>query len=92
MLAKGGDAVGDALAAGVPTVISDISSLPEVCGDAAVRLPELSAAAVAAALEPLLRDPARRQELGARGRARAAQFSSAAAAAGHLRVYRRALG
>jgi len=87
-----GFAVGDALAAGVPTVISDISSLPEVCGDAAVRLPELSAAAVAAALEPLLRDPARRQELGARGRARAAQFSWAAAAKGHLRAYRRALG
>jgi glycosyltransferase involved in cell wall biosynthesis len=87
-----GLAVADALAAGVPTVIADISSLPELCGTAAVRLATLSGAAVAAALEPLLRDPAQAQALGAAGRARAAQFRWADAAAGHLRAYRHAAG
>lgn len=82
-----GFAVADALAAGVPTVVANNSSLPELCGDAAVLLPDLSADAIAAALEPLLRDPARARELGARGRARAARFSWADSAEGHVRAY-----
>lgn len=86
-----GFAVADALAHGVPTVVSDVSSLPELCGDAAVRLRELSAAAVAEALAGLLTDPARATALGAAGRARAARFSWAAAAEGHVRAYRAAL-
>lgn len=86
-----GFTVADALAAGTPTVIADASSLPEVCGDAAVRLRELSAEAVTEALGQLLRDDARRVELSARGRARAAGFRWADAAAGHLAAYRAAL-
>lgn len=85
-----GLAVADALAAGVPTVISDVSSLPELCGDAAVRLRELSAAAVADALVALFADDARRRALGAAARARAATFSWAAAAEGHAAAYARA--
>lgn len=85
-----GLAVADALAAGVPVVIADRSSLPELCGDAAVRLRELSAAAVAEALEGILRDPAAAQALGQRGIARAAGFQWAAAAAGHCRAYQAA--
>jgi glycosyltransferase involved in cell wall biosynthesis len=87
-----GFTVADALAAGVPTVISDVSSLPEVCGDAALRLPALAADAIAAVLAPLLRDEARRRELAVRGRARAATFSWARAAALHLAAYREAAG
>lgn len=82
-----GFAVADALAAGVPTVISDISSLPELCGDAAVRLRELSAGAVADALQSLLGEPSRASELASRGRSRAAAFTWPAAAAGHVRAY-----
>ncbi len=85
-----GFSVGDALAAGVPTVISDCSALPEVCGDAAVRLSALSAAAIAAALGPLLRDPHERARLAAAGRARAATFTWQAAAEGHRAAYVRA--
>jgi glycosyltransferase involved in cell wall biosynthesis len=65
-----GFAVADALAAGVPTVISDVSSLPELCGEAAVRLRELSADAVAEALAAVLGDPMRsevRRQLGRHG-------------------------
>lgn len=82
-----GFAVADALAAGVPTVISDVSSLPELCGDAALRLRELSAGAVADALAVLLADPARRATLAAAARQRAADFPWDAAAAGHRRVF-----
>jgi glycosyltransferase involved in cell wall biosynthesis len=87
-----GFAVADALAAGVPTVISDVSSLPELCGGAAVRLRELSSDAVADALASVLGSPLRGQALRAAGRARAAAFSWAAAADGHVRAYRAACG
>ena len=87
-----GFTVADALAAGVPTVIADVSSLPELCGDAAVRLEALSADAVAAALRSVLEDRERSAGLGRRGRERAAGFSWQAAAAGHVRAYRAALG
>ncbi|MCA8967259.1 MAG: glycosyltransferase, partial [Planctomycetes bacterium] len=82
-----GFAVADALAAGVPTVIADRSSLPELCGDAAVRLPALTATAVAEALAELLGTPGRASALADRGRQRAAQFSWRSAAEGHLRAY-----
>ncbi|MBL9076517.1 MAG: glycosyltransferase family 4 protein [Planctomycetes bacterium] len=86
-----GLAVADALAAGVPTVIADRSSLPELCGDAAVRLPTLDAAAIAAALRPILTDAAHAEALRSAGRRRAAAFSWSAAAAGHVAAYRAAL-
>lgn len=87
-----GFAVADALAAGVPTIVADSSSLPELCGDAAMKLPELTAEAVAAALSRVLGDPGFARELGARGPGRAAAFSWAACAAGHAAAYRAAAG
>lgn len=86
-----GFTVADALAAGVPTVVANISSLPELCGDAAVLLPELSGMAVANALEPLLTDSALSQDLATRGQKRAQQFDWQACAAGHVRAYHAAL-
>jgi glycosyltransferase involved in cell wall biosynthesis len=85
-----GFAVADALAAGVPTVISDISSLPELCGEAALRLRELSAAAVAEALQTVLTDANVTARLRQQGPLRAARFSWPAAAAGHVAAYRAA--
>ncbi|MCB9879633.1 MAG: glycosyltransferase family 4 protein [Planctomycetes bacterium] len=87
-----GFAVADALAAGVPTVIADRSSLPELCGDAAVRLPALTAAAVTDALSELFRHPERAAELGRRGQTRAAGFTWRDAANGHVRAYLAARG
>ncbi|MCK5940886.1 MAG: glycosyltransferase family 4 protein [Planctomycetes bacterium] len=86
-----GLAVADALAHGTPTVIADVSSLPELCGDAAIRLSSLSAAAVADALEPVLREPEQAREWSRRGRERAGQFGWRAAAEGHLRAYAAAM-
>ena len=72
----------------VATIVALIC-YPAVSG--VVRLLVMSAGAVAEALEPLLRDPARRSDLAARGRARAAQFAWAGSAEGHLRAYRAAI-
>lgn len=85
-----GFAVADALAAGVPTVVANVSSLPELCGDAALLLPELTSDAIAAQLAPLLRDAAMSQRLGQLGQRRAATFSWRACADGHLRAYQSA--
>jgi glycosyltransferase involved in cell wall biosynthesis len=87
-----GFTVADALAAGTPTVISPISSLPELCGDAAVRIEELTAEGVAAALGPLLQDQERRRTLADQGRRRAAEFSWRRAAQETLAVYQEARG
>ena len=87
-----GFTVADALAAGTPTVISGVSSLPEVCGSAAIQIEDLSAAGVARALEPVLRDASLRGDLAQRGRARAAEFTWRRAGQQTLAVYREALG
>ncbi|HWH44522.1 MAG TPA: glycosyltransferase family 1 protein [Thermoleophilaceae bacterium] len=64
----------EAMGAGAAVVTSDRSSLPEVGGDAAEYCDPESEASIAEALERLLGDPARRAELGARARERAAGF------------------
>jgi glycosyltransferase involved in cell wall biosynthesis len=86
-----GFAVADALAAGVPTVISNVSSLPELCGDAAIRLASITTEAIVDALETLLHDHGKRAKFAKLGRERAAQFSWQACATGHLNAYRQAL-
>jgi glycosyltransferase involved in cell wall biosynthesis len=86
-----GLAVADALAAGVPTVIANVSSLPELCGDAAIRLTSISTEAIMNALESLLHDHAEQAKFAKLGRERAAQFSWQACATGHLNAYRQAL-
>jgi glycosyltransferase involved in cell wall biosynthesis len=65
----------EAMAAGAPVVTSDVSSLPEVAGDAALLVDPHDTAALGAALARLLGDAALADELRVRGRARAAEFS-----------------
>jgi glycosyltransferase involved in cell wall biosynthesis len=65
----------EAMAAGAPVLTSDISSLPEVGGNAAAYTDPRDVDAIAAALGLLLGDASRRAELGRRGRERAAEFS-----------------
>ncbi len=75
----------EAMACGVPVVVSDRGSLPEVVGDAGV-IVEPAPGPLAAALEALLRDPERRSRLGAAAARRAAGFSWARCAEGWLEV------
>ena len=65
----------EAMAAGAAVVTSDRSSLPEVGGDAVEYADPTDVTSIAAALERVLSDPARREELGRRARERAAAFS-----------------
>jgi glycosyltransferase involved in cell wall biosynthesis len=64
----------EALRAGVPLVGTDVGGLPELVGDAAVLVPPEDPDALDAAVTALLDDPARRADLAARGRERAATW------------------
>jgi glycosyltransferase involved in cell wall biosynthesis len=61
---------GEAMACGVPVVSTDGGALPEVVGDAGVIVPAKNVDALVQAIAALLRDPQRRDELGARGKRR----------------------
>jgi glycosyltransferase involved in cell wall biosynthesis len=82
----------EAMACGVPVVATDGGALPEIVGDAGVTVPRGDAAALAAALRSLLRDPARRQALGIAGRRRIVDnFSWSVCAGAMVAYYRRVL-
>jgi len=66
--------VAQALAAGVPVLTSNVSSLPEVAGDAAELVDPQSPDAIRQALLRLLTSQARRSALAAAGRVRAREF------------------
>lgn len=81
----------EAMACGVPCVVSDRGSLPEVGGGVALEVDPDRPDAVAEALARLLTDSALREALGRRGRERAATFSWARTARATLDVYDRVL-
>ena len=64
----------EALACGVPVVVSNSSSLPEVVGDAGVLVEPQDVGALATKIAAILDDPGREAELRARGPAQAARF------------------
>jgi glycosyltransferase involved in cell wall biosynthesis len=82
----------EAMRRGVPVACSNLTSLPEVAGDAALLFDPLSVADIATALARLLGDGALRDDLAARGRRQAAGFSWARTARGTLAVYDAAVG
>ncbi len=81
----------EAMRRGLPVACSDATSLPEVAGDAALLFDPADGAGMADAMRVLLAGGARCDELAARGRARAAQFTWQRCAAATLRTYERAL-
>ena len=81
----------EAMACGTPVVTSDVSSLPEVAGDAALMVTPDDALGLRQALERLLTDSELRSEMVRRGLARVRGFSWGRAAAGHAAVYRQVL-
>ena len=66
--------VAQAMAARVPVITSNVSSLPEVAGDGAVLVDPRSAAELRSAMERLLTSPDVRRELAERGFARAQNY------------------
>lgn len=77
----------EAMSRGVPTVVADSSSLPEVAGDAALRANPRSVRALAGAIERVLTDPAEASRLAGAGRERASLFSWDQTARMTLRAY-----
>ncbi len=67
--------VQEAMACGAPVICSNVSSLPEVAGEAALLFDPGDGAVLAAAMLRLWREPALRRELGQRGLAQAARFT-----------------
>lgn len=64
----------EAMASGVPVIVSNRTSLPEVVGDAGVMIDPEDSSQIARELMALLEDPDRQRELAARSVARASRF------------------
>ncbi|HVN76575.1 MAG TPA: glycosyltransferase family 1 protein [Thermoanaerobaculaceae bacterium] len=82
----------EAMACGVPVILSRATSLPEVAGDAALYVDPSSPADIAAAVLRLAGDPALAASLSAAGRRRAERFSWDETARASAAVLRRAAG
>jgi glycosyltransferase involved in cell wall biosynthesis len=81
----------EAQACGTPVLTSNVSSLPEAAGGAALMVDPYDVEALAAGLHRLLVDESLRHELRERGLAHAGQFSWPRTAEETVRVYWRAL-
>ena len=65
----------EAMKAGAPVIASDIPAVREVAGDAAIFVPPLDVTKWTVALDTMLVDQKRREELSAKGRERVQEFS-----------------
>ncbi len=82
----------EAMQCGLPVLTSNVSSLPEVTGDAAVCVDPQSVEEIAQGMVELARNDALRAELSARGMARAARFSWRRCAEETASAYASAMG
>jgi glycosyltransferase involved in cell wall biosynthesis len=82
----------EAMAAGIPTLVSDRALLPEVTAGAALLVDPHDRGAVADALDRLLSDDSLRRSLSRRGRTVAARYSWAESAKHLAVIYQRAMG
>ena len=82
----------EAMACGIPLIVSDGGALPEVAGEGGVVVPAGDAEALATAIKALLDDPGARAALGERARERGVnEFSWDVCAARLVRYYRGAM-
>lgn len=77
----------EAMASGCPVITSNISSLPEVAGDAAILVDPNSVDAIAEGIRAVCTDPELAMDLVERGRQRLRQFTWQACAEGVYDVY-----
>jgi glycosyltransferase involved in cell wall biosynthesis len=81
----------EAMACGAPVVVSNVSSLPEVVGDAAVQVNPENVFEIARGIRQVLLDEELRADLIQRGKLQAARFSWDTAAREVLAIYREAV-
>jgi glycosyltransferase involved in cell wall biosynthesis len=82
----------EAMACGTPVVTSNVASLPEVVGDAALLVDPYDVGSIAAAMQRILEDPALAEDLRAKGLHRASQFTWERTARETIAVYGKVLG
>lgn len=78
----------EAMASGAPVIAYDNSSLPEVIGDGGTLVADGDVGALAAAMQSLLTEPARHQEMRERGLHRAKDFDWSTCAEHYAEIYR----
>lgn len=78
----------EAMACGTPVVVSNVSSLPEVCGEAVVYIDPYSVDSLAEGILSVLTDRALSSHLSEKGLARVAEFSWERAAKEHLACFK----
>lgn len=81
----------EAMACGVPVITTNVSSLPEIVGDAGILIPANDRVALVNALENVLNNREISAELAAKGPQRAAQFTWERTARQTLKVYQHVL-
>ncbi|WP_456380572.1 glycosyltransferase family 4 protein [Hydrogenimonas sp.] len=81
----------EAMACGTPVVVSDRSSMPEVCGEAALYCDPLDVESIAEKIASLLESESLRKEMAAKGLARVKKFSWERSAEEHMAVFREVL-
>lgn len=77
----------EAMACGTPVVVSDRSALPEIVGDAGLKVDPFDTEAIAAAMAALILEPSVARWFGAAGIKRAERFKWSQCAATTLEVY-----
>lgn len=82
----------EAMASGIPVIVSDRASLPEIVGDAGLTTDPDDPETTAALVRELLEDPRRRADMAQRGIRRAASFDWQRCARVTNAVYHRVLG
>ena len=81
----------EAMACGCPVVVSNVTSLPEVCGDAAYYIDPNDVENIAGGIQKVLMDEELRQNMIEKGLERAKLFSWEKAAKEHLKVFEEVL-
>jgi glycosyltransferase involved in cell wall biosynthesis len=82
----------EAMACGIPVITSNTSSMPEVAGDAAIKVDPYNPEEIAVAIDNLINDNGKREEISAKGLARAAQFTWKNNAIKTLNIYKTLIG
>jgi glycosyltransferase involved in cell wall biosynthesis len=82
----------EAMACGTPVLTSNVTSLPEVAGDAALQVDPLDIESIAQGILKLVEDPQRRDEYIRKGLGRVKAFTWERTARETLAVYRKTLG
>ena len=77
----------EAMKCGAPVIVGNKTSLPEVVGDAALKVDPFDVTSIAAAIERLINDSVLRRELSVKGRMRAEMFDWRETARQTLEIY-----